>query len=57
MIIAQKGTQPVLMTDGEGPAHEGGNLLLLTSEEEENTVTSLKDLGYNGNWHLGITVR
>jgi len=57
MIIAQKGTQPVLMTDGEGPAHEGGNLLLLTSEGEENTVTSLKDLGYNGNWHLGITVR
>ena len=57
MIIKQQGTQPVLMTDGNGPAQEGGNLLLLSSEEGDPTTTSLVDLGYNGNWHLGITVR
>ena len=57
MIIKQQGTQPVLMTDGNGPAQEGGNLLLLSSEERDPTTTSLVDLGYNGNWHLGITVR
>ena len=45
------------MTDGNGPAQEGGNLLLLSSEEGEQTTTTLGDLGYNGNWHLGITVR
>ncbi len=57
MIIKQQGTKPVLMTDGNGPAQEGGNLLLLSSEEGEQTTTTLGDLGYNGNWHLGITVR
>ena len=57
MIIKQQGTTPVLMTDGDGPAQEGGNLLLLSSGEGDQTTTSLVDLGYNGNWHLGITVR
>jgi len=54
MIIKQQGTQPVLMTDGLLPS---SNLLLLSSEEGDPTTTSLVDLGYNGNWHLGITVR
>ena len=57
MIIKQQGTQPVVMTNGNGPAQGGGNLLLLSSEEGDPTTTSLVDLGYNGNWHLGITVR
>ncbi|OQB71476.1 MAG: hypothetical protein BWX93_00001 [Bacteroidetes bacterium ADurb.Bin139] len=57
MIIKQQGATPVLMTDGDGPAQEGGNLLLLSSGEGDQTTTSLVDLGYNGNWHLGITVR
>jgi hypothetical protein len=54
MIIRQQGTTPVLMTDGNGPVREGGNLLILSSD---SNVDTLNDLGYNGNWHLGITVK
>lgn len=54
MIVQQRGSQPVLMTDGNGPARDGGNLLVVSSDKN---VTALSDLGYNGNWHLGITVK
>ena len=54
MIISQQGTHPVLLTDGAGPAVSGGNLLGLTS----NTgVSTLSDVGYQGNWHLGATLK
>lgn len=54
MIVQQRGSQPVLMTDGNGPTRDGGNLLVVSSDKN---VTALSDLGYNGNWHLGITVK
>jgi Leucine-rich repeat (LRR) protein len=54
MIIQQQGNKPVLMTDGNGPAVAGGNGLILPSDEN---VTNLNDVGYSGNWHLGITVK
>ncbi len=54
LILTQQGSHPVLMTDGNGPPVEGGNWLILESNTE---VTTLQDLGYNGNWHLGVTVR
>jgi hypothetical protein len=54
VIISQQGTHPVLLTDGAGPAVSGGNLLGLTS----NTgVSTLSDVGYQGNWHLGATLK
>ncbi len=54
MIVQQQESTPVLMTDGEGPAQAGGNFVTLSSDE---TVTNISQLGYNGNWHLGITVK
>ena len=49
---------PVLMTDGDGPSVSGGNLVVLGSgQENSGQATTLKDLGYNGNWHLGVTVK
>ncbi len=54
LLIQQQGTKPVLMTDGNGPAKTGGNLLTLTSDD---SVRDLSQLGYNGNWHLGVTVK
>jgi hypothetical protein len=54
LILTQQGSHPVLMTDGNGPPVEGGNWLILESNPE---VTTLQDVGYNGNWHLGVTVR
>ncbi len=54
MIMSQKGTQGTLMTDGQGPAQTGGNTLVMGSNKD---VTSLSDVGYQGNWHIGIGVR
>lgn len=54
LILKQQGPHPVLMTDGNGPPVEGSNWLILESNPE---VTSIQDLGYNGNWHLGVTVK
>ncbi|MFA5740818.1 MAG: BACON domain-containing carbohydrate-binding protein [Bacteroidales bacterium] len=54
MIVQQQESTPVLMTDGEGPAQAGGNFVTLSSDE---SVTNISQLGYNGNWHLGITVK
>jgi Leucine-rich repeat (LRR) protein len=54
MIVQQQESTPVLMTDGEGPAQAGGNFVTLSSDE---SVTNISQLGYNGNWHLGVTVK
>ena len=54
MIVSQQGTHPVLLTDGAGPAVSGGNILGLTSN---SGVTTLSDVGYQGNWHLGATLK
>ena len=54
LVIQQQDLHPVLMTDGEGPAQAGGNFVTLSSDE---TVTNISQLGYNGNWHLGVTVK
>ncbi len=53
-VIQQQDLNPVLMTDGEGPVQTGGNLVTISSDE---TVTNISQLGYNGNWHLGVTVK
>jgi len=53
-IIQQQDLHPVLMTDGDGPSQTGGNLVTISSDE---TVTNISQLGYNGNWHLGVTVK
>ncbi|NLA16248.1 MAG: hypothetical protein GX877_06920 [Bacteroidales bacterium] len=59
LVLTQQELHPVLMTDGEGPPVPGGNLIGLMGSSQENTgrATTLEDLGYNGNWHLGVTVR
>lgn len=54
MIMGQRGSVGTLMTDGDGPAQTGGNTLGLSSRED---VTTLSDMGYQGNWHIGIGVR
>jgi Leucine-rich repeat (LRR) protein len=53
-IIQQRGMNPVLMTDGNGPVQTGGNMVTISSDE---TITNISQLGYNGNWHLGVTVK
>ncbi len=53
-VIQQQDLHPVLMTDGDGPVQTGGNLVTISSDE---TVTNTSQLGYNGNWHLGVTVK
>jgi len=53
-VIQQQELHPVMMTDGPGPVQTGGNLVTLSSDE---TVTNIAALGYNGNWHLGVTVK
>lgn len=54
IIATQKGSG-VLMTDGEGPAvADYGNTLKILSNENINTLT---DMGYAGNWHIGITLK
>ena len=46
------------MTDGDGRPFRGGNLIGLGSGQgNSGQATTLKDLGYNGNWHLGVTVK
>jgi Leucine-rich repeat (LRR) protein len=58
LILTQQGMRPVLMTDGDGPSVSGGNLIGLGSGQgNSGQATTLKDLGYNGNWHLGVTVK
>lgn len=53
MIMVQQGNHPVLMTDGDGPPVAGGNMIVLGSDYN----LTLQDLGYHGNWHLGVTVK
>ena len=53
-IIQQRDLHPVLMTDGNGPVQTGGNMVTISSDE---TITNISQLGYNGNWHLGVTVK
>ncbi|MFA5443485.1 MAG: BACON domain-containing carbohydrate-binding protein [Bacteroidales bacterium] len=53
-VIQQQDLHPVLMTDGDGPVQTGGNLVTISSDE---TVTNISQMGYNGNWHLGVTVK
>lgn len=54
-VTAQQSNKGTFLTDGQGPAQPGGNGLSLGSQI--NTVSSLSDVGYAGNWHISATVR
>lgn len=54
MIAQQASAKGVLMTDGDGPVVEGGNLVTIGSNKD---ITQLSQLGYQGNWHLGALLK